>query len=242
MCALTKAKMSVAVILVEPRYEGNVGSVARVMKNFGFSELVLVNPPSLGKESRAMAMHGRDILENAKKVDNFSPLKEEFDFLIATTAIIATDRNPLRTPISPEKLADSLNIEGRVGVVFGREDQGLLNEEIELCDLLVSIPASPEYPTLNLSHSVAVILYELSGQGFEKKRKKMKKFRKADLVEKKVLLEKFDSFTDLVHSREQDARLAKKTFRQLIGRAFISGRESFTLIGLFRKAAKKMRK
>jgi len=227
---------------MEPKYEGNIGSVARVMKNFGFNELILVNPHKLGKEARAMAMHGRDILENAKKFDNFNAVREEFDFLIATTAIIATDRNPLRTPMPLHDLKSALEVDGKIGLVFGREDYGLYNEEIEACDLLVSIPASEEYPTLNLSHSVAILLYEISKQRFEKRKRRLKKFRKADSVEKKVLLEKFDSFADSVHDRKQDAKLAKKTFRQLIGRAFISGRESFTLIGLFRKARNRIKK
>ncbi len=231
-----------SVILVEPRYEGNVGSVARVMKNFGFSELILVNPHKLGKEARAMAMHGRDVLENAKISDGFEKLKEEFDFLIATTAIIATDRNPMRTPVFPENLKNSIALDGRIGLVFGREDYGLYNEEIEMCDLLVSIPANSEYPTLNLSHSVAILLYEISKLEMEKKPRKLKKFRKVNLVEKRILLEKFDSFVESVHNRKQDAKLAKKTFRQLIGRAFISGRESFTLIGLFRKARNRIKK
>ncbi len=231
---------SFTVILVEPRYEGNVGSVARVMKNFGFGDLVLVNPPEIGREARAMAMHGRDILDDVRVVDGFGVLGEEFDFLVATTAVVASDKNPLRTPIFPGDLRSSLDFDGRVGLVFGREDYGLYNEEIGLCDLIVSIPTSREYPTLNLSHSVAVILYEISKQKLESGRRKLKKLRRADLVEKQVLLDKFDSFVDQVHSREQDARMAKKTFRQLIGRAFISGRESFTLIGLFRRASKKM--
>ncbi|OYT42029.1 MAG: rRNA methyltransferase [Candidatus Altiarchaeales archaeon ex4484_43] len=231
-----------SVILVEPRYEGNIGSVARVMKNFGFNELILINPVKLGKEARAMAMHGRDILENAEILDGFEKLKEKFDFLIATTSIVGTDRNLLRTPVFPEDLKNSITLDGKIGLVFGREDYGLYNEEIEACDLLVSIPASEEYPTLNLSHSVAILLYEISRQRFENRKKRLKKFRKADLVEKEVLLEKFDSFVDSVHDREQDAKLAKKTFRQLIGRAFISGRESFTLIGLFRKARDRIKK
>lgn len=233
---------SFTVILVEPRYEGNVGSVARVMKNFGFGDLVLVNPPEIGREARAMAMHGRDILDDVRVVDGFGVLGGEFDFLVATTAVVASDKNPLRTPIFPGDLRSSLDFDGRVGLVFGREDYGLYNEEIGLCDLIVSIPTSREYPTLNLSHSVAVILYEISKQKLESGRRKLKKLRRADLVEKQVLLDKFDSFVDQVHSREQDARMAKKTFRQLIGRAFISGRESFTLIGLFRRASKKMRR
>lgn len=231
-----------SIILVEPRYQGNIGSVARVMKNFGFRQLVLVNPPEILGEARAMAMHAGDILAGARIVEEFSEVKDEFDFLVATTSVIATDRNPLRTPVSPEDLRESVALEGRIGLVFGREDYGLYNEEIEMCDLLVSIAASSEYPTLNLSHSVAVLLYEISRQEMKEGCGELKKFRRLNLTEKKVLLDKFDSFVDLVHGREQDAKLAKKTFRQLIGRAFISGRESFTLIGLFRKAVDKMRR
>ncbi|MCK4491057.1 MAG: RNA methyltransferase [Candidatus Altiarchaeales archaeon] len=231
-----------SVILVEPRYQGNIGSVARVMKNFGFRQLVLVKPPEILGEARAMAMHAGDILAGARIVEEFSEVEDEFDFLVATTSVIATDRNPLRTPVSPEDLRESVALEGRIGLVFGREDYGLYNEEIEMCDLLVSILASPEYPTLNLSHSVAVLLYEISRQEMKKECMELKKFRRLNLTEKKVLLDKFDSFVDSVHGREQDAKLAKKTFRQLIGRAFISGRESFTLIGLFRKAVDKMRR
>ncbi len=231
-----------SIILVEPRYQGNIGSVARVMKNFGFRQLVLVNPPEILGEARAMAMHAGDILAGARIVEEFSEVKDEFDFLVATTSVIATDRNPLRTPVSPEDLRESVALEGRIGLVFGREDYGLYNEEIEMCDLLVSIAASSEYSTLNLSHSVAVLLYEISRQEMKEGCRELKKFRRLNLTEKKVLLDKFDSLVDLVHGREQDAKLAKKTFRQLIGRAFISGRESFTLIGLFRKAVDKMRR
>jgi TrmH family RNA methyltransferase len=232
-----------SIILVEPKYEGNIGSVARVMKNFGFRELILVKPPKLGKDARKMAAHAQDILQRAKIFKNFDDLKKEkFDFLIATSAVIASDRNTLRTPVLPKQLGNSLTLKkGKIGLVFGREDYGLRNEEIKSCDILVTIPTSKEYPTLNVTQACCILLYELSNLERELKGKK-RKFREANLVEKKILLEKFNALVDVIYKYEPRRRLAKKTFRTLIGRAFISGRESSTLTGIFRKAEEKIKK
>lgn len=229
-----------AVILVEPRYQGNIGSVARVMKNFGFSELVLVNPPDIGKDARAMAMHGRDILENAEILKGFDELKDKFNFLTATSAIIAGDGNAMRTPVTPEELKNALGCGGKIGIVFGREDYGLSNDEISMCDLLVSIPANPEYPTLNLSQSVAIILYEISRLEINQKITKLRKCKRANKIEKEILLKKFDELADLVYENEFQNKISKKTFRQIVGRAFISGREAFTLAGILRRSADKI--
>jgi TrmH family RNA methyltransferase len=230
-----------SVILVEPIHEGNVGSVARAMKNFGFSKLALVNPPKLDKDARAFAMHARDLMESAKVYPTFADMAKDYDFLVGTSAIVATDKNPLRSPIFPEDLAGAFSVDGKVGIVFGREDHGLSNEEIDECDVLVFIPASEEYPTLNLSHSVAIILYELHRIALKHGKKRFRKFRKADAVEKRVLLEKIDIFAEKVLEKEYEAWLAKRTMRQLLGRAFVSGKEAFTLIGLFRRAMRKMK-
>jgi len=230
---------SFSIILVEPKYQGNIGSVARVMKNFGFKSLVLINPPRLEGEARAMAMHGLDILNDAETLEDFDGLKDRFDFLIATSAVTAGDSNAMRSPVTPEELKNSIDLDGKVGILFGREDAGLSNEEIKSCDVLVTIPASEEYPTLNLSQSVAIILYEISRLSNVKK---LKKFRKANKVEKEILLKKFNQLVDSVYGEEFRQRVAKKTFRQLIGRAFISGREATTLMGVFRKGSDKRKK
>ncbi|MBM3308662.1 MAG: RNA methyltransferase [Candidatus Altiarchaeales archaeon] len=231
-----------SVVLVEPKYDGNIGSVARIMKNFGFSRLVLVNPPKLGKEARAMAMHGRDIMENAVKLKSFKQLEGRFDFLVATSSVTATDKNYLRTPILPEHLSRTLEVKGNIALIFGREDIGLSNEEIESCDLLLNIPSNPEYPTLNLSHSVGILLYELSKGIWTGRLKKKKKFQELSGVEKKVLLEKFNALVDLAQKKDFDRRLAKKTFRQIISRAFISSGEASTMIGIMRKAGDAIRR
>ncbi len=233
---------SFSVVLVEPKYQGNIGSVARVMKNFGFTKLILVKPPAVEGEARAMAMHAQDILEKAETAESIEEIKERFDFLVGTTAVSATDKNYLRNPVLPEDLNTALDVEGEIALLFGREDSGLLNEELRECDLLVTIPADKKYPTLNIANSAAIILYEISRQEMKARKKKHKKFRKADNVEKKILLEKYNDLVDSVHDQEFDQKLAKKTFKQIVGRAFISGREAFNLTGVFRKAAEKIKK
>jgi len=227
------------VVLVKPKYQGNIGSVARLMKNFGFTNLVLVNPPKLEGEARAMAMHGRDILKGAEVLKGFKDVKGRFDFLVATSAVIAGDSNAMRSPVTPDELGNSLDLDGKVGILFGREDTGLSNDEIAACDMLVTIPASDDYPTLNLSQSVAIILYELSRAS---NRKGLRKFRKAKKIEKDILLEKFNALVDSVYREDFRRRVAKKTFKQLIGRAFISGLEATTLIGVFRRASERKKR
>ncbi|MFH0860164.1 MAG: RNA methyltransferase [Candidatus Altiarchaeota archaeon] len=230
-----------SVILVGAKYEGNVGSVARVMKNFGLSDLILVDPPELSREARQKAMHAQEILKGVREYDSLDQLKHEFDFLVGTSAITGTDKNSLRVPIRPWGLANALQGKGRVGLVFGREDYGLSNEEIRLCDVFVTIPADRKYPTLSLPQSVGIILYELSRLKYADKAKGMK-FREFSKKEKEVLLEKFDGLADMLYEGDFENRLVKKTFRQLIGRAFIAGREAYTLIGLFRKSAERIGK
>jgi len=216
-------------VLVESKYEGNVGSVARVMKNFGFQQLVLVNPPKLGGEARARAMHAQDILKNARVVDSFRDMGKEFDFLAGTTSEAGADKNHLRNPVFPEELVNALDSEGEIALVFGREEYGLLNEELKACEM-------------NLAVSVAVILYEISRQRTRREYGKLKKFQKADRIEKNVLLDKYNNLVDCVHNQDFNRRLAKKTFKQVMGRAFISGREAFNLTGVFRKATERIKK
>ena len=229
-----------SVVLVEPLYGGNIGSVARLMMNFGIKDLILVNPPEFDSEARMMAVHARHLMENARVVHEFSKLKDEYDFLAGMTAVIATDSNSIRTPIFPEDLAASLDTDAKIALVFGREDHGLSNEEIAQCDMLVTIPTHEEYKSMNLSHSVAVVLYELTRQKMRKQGDTLKKMRKVEKIEKDVLLEKYDTLTDTVLEHEYERRIAKKTFRNVIGRSFISGREASTLTGLFRRTVNKI--
>ncbi|HEV2231420.1 MAG TPA: RNA methyltransferase [Thermoplasmata archaeon] len=149
-------------VLVRPKEDGNVGAVARVARNFGVDRLVLVAPRApLGQEARRRAMGGLRILTSAKIVPTFDEAIEGAD-LVAGTSDLVTGRSTayLRRSVSADRLGELLRpLEGRVALVFGPEDNGLGRHELERCDLLVHVGARRDFPTLNLSHAVAIVLY-----------------------------------------------------------------------------------
>jgi tRNA/rRNA methyltransferase len=150
------------VVLVRPKEDGNVGAVARVARNFGAERLVLVAPrAALGPEARRRAMGGLPLLRSAVTAPTLARATRDADLVIGTTDL-STGRSTayLRRAVSPERLGELLRpLVGRVAVVFGPEDNGLRRDELHACDLLVHIPARREFPTLNLSHACAVVLY-----------------------------------------------------------------------------------
>lgn len=149
-------------VLVRPKEDGNVGAAARVARNFGADRLVLVAPRARGgAEARRRAMGGLPLLEGARTVRSFEEAVEGVDLVVGTTDL-STGRSTayLRRSVSPERLGEMLlRVEGRVALVFGPEDNGLARDELHQCDLLVHIPSRREFPTLNLSHAVGVVLY-----------------------------------------------------------------------------------
>jgi tRNA/rRNA methyltransferase len=161
--------MNLRIVLVEPMYDGNIGSVARSMKNFGFDQLVLVNPCRIEDFGLGMASHAKDILEKAKVVDSIEEAIDGAGLVVGTTGKRLGEghkhlRLHIREPwITPAQLAEKLDAkDGVVALLLGRENWGLTNEELCLCNLLVSIPTSESYPVMNVAHAATIILYELS--------------------------------------------------------------------------------
>jgi len=231
----------VSVVLVEPETPGNIGAVARVMKNFGARHLILVNPKCshLSSEAFDRASHAKDILEKATVTDNFSYLKK-FDYVIGTTAALGSDYNVMRSPITPEQLAQQLQgkASSKIAVVFGRESSGLTNSEISSCDLLVTIPASTKYRALNLSHAVTIILYELfSKSGSEKVNSHI---ALASRKEKDVAIEMFKKIRDRMDYPLQATRKTQAVvWSRLVNKSFLTKREMNTLLGFLRKVSEK---
>ncbi|MCW6038128.1 RNA methyltransferase [Spirulina subsalsa FACHB-351] len=151
----------IRIILVEPAGPLNVGAVARVMKNMGLSQLVLVNPQCdpWGEEARRMAVHGDDVLAQARQVESLPEALQGCYHAVATTGREGTVPLPLETPrvVFPWLRAQN----APSAVIFGREDSGLTNQELHYAQRCVSIPANPVYPSLNLAQAVAVCAYEL---------------------------------------------------------------------------------
>jgi TrmH family RNA methyltransferase len=152
-----------AVVLVHPREEGNVGSVARAMANMGLSELILVEPAApFGPTANAFAVGARHLFASARRVPDLATALAPFRRVVGTTSI--RDRRwdvPLLTARElPVRLAE--DPPGTpTALVFGPEVGGLTNDDLALASLIVTIPCSPVQPTLNLSQAVLVLAYEL---------------------------------------------------------------------------------
>jgi tRNA/rRNA methyltransferase len=231
--------MDLRTILVEPKLEENIGAVARVIKNFGFSDLYLVRPPEMGEKAMVVASHAYDVLKGCEIVGSVEEAIANSVTVAGTTSRYGVSHNKhLRMPFfSPEELKEK--VEGRAGVLsvlFGREDTGLKNEELMRCDMVVCIPTSPAYPVMNLSHAVAVVLYELrsveSGRGTREL---------ASIADKERLLSHVSTFLDEIGYREHKKAKTLLMLRRILGRAELTGREVRTLRGILRKAEWKMR-
>ena len=153
---------SVKIVLVGTTHPGNIGAAARAMKNMGFRHLSLVKPkefPSDVATYRSKA--AKDILENALIFNNLQEAVVDCELVIGTSARDRKVPWPILSPKeSAEEVSKSLKIH-KIAIVFGREDRGLTNEELGLCNYHVHIPTDPEYSSLNLSQAVQILVYEI---------------------------------------------------------------------------------
>lgn len=151
----------IRVVLVEPEGAINVGFVARACLNFGVKELYLVNPKADLVEARRYAANAVSFLEQAVVVDSISEAVKDVDLTVATSAIGYSEGDHVRQAVSLRDFIENmLRGDEKIALLFGRESTGLTREELKKADVLITIPASPVYPTLNLSHAVVVVLYE----------------------------------------------------------------------------------
>ena len=152
---------NIKIVLVEPAGALNIGSIARVMKNIQLTQLVLVNPQCdpVGKEARLMAVHAQDVLDNAVIVDSLPAALQGCQRAIATTARSRSLPTALETPRQalPWLVAPDITS----AVIFGSEERGLSNQELNYGQRFVCIPTNPEYSSLNLAQAVAICGYEL---------------------------------------------------------------------------------
>lgn len=154
------------VIVVEPEGDYNLGFIARLCKNFKVDELVIVNPIASIENAKPFAAKGIDFLENKTRVVfSYNEALKDLDLTIATSSIADIEKDMLRRSIKPWEIHDFILNVKNAGIIFGRESVGLTREEIMKADLLLHIPANPEYPVLNLSHAIGIVLYEIYNHG-----------------------------------------------------------------------------
>ena len=153
---------SVKVVLVGTTHPGNIGATARAMKNMGILDLALVEPkefPSDVATFRSKA--AKDILEKASVHKSLAEAISQCELVVGTSARGRTVPWPVLNPKEAAGEMHKSSLNGKVAIVFGREDRGLTNEELGLCNFHVHIPSDPEYSSLNLSQAVQILAYEI---------------------------------------------------------------------------------
>ena len=153
----------IRVVLVEPKQAGNIGSVSRAMRNAGLQHLVLVNPGAdhTSGDARKMAVGAGDILYGAKVVES---LEEAIADCLLVVGTSHKTRKDFPVVFGPREIASrlvSIPNEGDGAIIFGREERGLTNKEIQLCQLTAQIPSARRYPSYNLSQAVLIFGYEI---------------------------------------------------------------------------------
>ncbi len=149
----------IRVVLVETSHSGNIGSAARAMKTMGFSQLYLVSPKLIDEQSIALSAGAEDIVRAAHIVSSFDEAIADCSLVIGTSARLRHLQNTL---IEPRECGEKVAAHnGNVAIVFGRERVGLHNDELLKCHYHLTIPANPDYSSLNLAMAVQLICYEL---------------------------------------------------------------------------------
>ena len=243
--------LNFTIVLIQPEHAANIGSIARIMKNFNFKSLVIFD--SIEKvekiksyKTQGYAMHGKDILFNSeiliikeKKdyISKYKKLMERFDLIIATTAKGKHFRNIRRLAIFPDDLTLPISENPlQIALVFGKESHGLTNEEIEVADILLRIPTSNSNPTLNLSQACGIILYEI--------------FKKVNIInigrggkpvllanknEKQVLYDIFKKLIIKLKIRTHKKQNVFFAFKNIFERSFVSRKELSLILSIFSK-------
>ena len=242
-----------AVILANPQIGENIGAAARAMLNFGLTDLRLVNPREAwpNKKAEAMAVGAAVVLERARVFATMEEAVADLGLIFATTG---RDRLMAKRVVTPDEavaeLAAELAQDRACGVMFGAERMGLTNEEVILADAILTIPTNPEFASLNLAQSVAVVAYEWFKGTQEKPEFKVPaKYRRSALANKEDLIGFFEHIEGELDRTEflvpPDKRAAMvQNMRNMWHRAGLTYQEVQTLRGMVRAltGGKKRRK
>ena len=227
---------NIVIVLVGPQGSLNIGSTARSMLNFGFTELRLVAPEAdhYNDDARRMAVKGKVILERATIHDDLLSALADCRYSYATTRRFGKYREHLLHPDQAATELVPMAQDGKIALVFGREDHGLFTGELDLCQRLVTIPTFDEMPSMNLAHAVTICLYEVnraikSAQGKSKTGKKTARVEELE----NMFAHMRRTLLDIEYLDPQNPDHILRSFRQMFGRAGLTGRDVRILQGLW---------
>ena len=188
------------IVLVDTIHPGNIGSVARAMKTMGLSRLSLVNPRVFPSDD-AIALSGNatDVLKNAKIYKNIREAIKDSTFVYATSSRDRSIQWPIKDAASAAKdIHAEVNNNKEISIIFGKEDRGLTNDELENANRLIEIPANPIYPVLNLAMSVQIISYEIFKSSSDVKLKEWRDYPEVNSEQLQMLIDHFiDTAVDI---------------------------------------------
>ncbi len=234
-----------AVVLVRPQQEGNIGAVARAMANMGLERLLLVEPaPALGDTAFAFAMHAHPILHGAERHESLAEALAGFQFVVATASL--RERLWPHPVVAPRDLPAHLASHAagaRVALVFGAEVSGLSSDELARANVLVSIPAAPENPTLNLAQAVLLVAYELYVARGAPGAIALAPVARATVFQIDHLFGRLQELlAEVGFARDTTIHRVARDLRQLLARCGLSEREAALLSGLLRRTGNAFRR
>ena len=233
-------KDNVSFILVEPGEPGNIGASARAMKNMGFRNLELVKPGRfLTEEARRMACNAVDLLEKAKINKDFADAARGKSIIAGTTRRLGKRRGVILPLQDAAGRIIASAKENKIAILFGREDKGLNNREVEECGFLMTIPSDPSSPSLNLAQSVLLVAYELGRGAYRAEGPKL-----VEREELESLCSHMRSTLRLLEyiprgSRDLELRIMRN-LKHLVGRAGLTEWESKMLRGICTQIERKV--
>ncbi|MCS6767998.1 MAG: hypothetical protein NZ517_04580 [Candidatus Nitrosocaldus sp.] len=229
LAVIYAVRLSVAVC--EPVYEVNVGHIARLMMNFGLEELLLIEPKVDLARARVFAAHASSMVDRARIVHFDDILDMGFDLIVGSTSIPSRDRsNIVRDAIDVGALAGIVRGKDRVCLILGRESTGLTNDELARCDVVVSINTPTEYKALNISHALAIILYEVFRGDASVDREQ------ASREEIELLVRYAIELARLANARGYRIPMIETAVRRVMSRSMATSKEVMLLVSLLRSA------
>ncbi len=241
-------KDNIYFVLVEPKETGNIGASARAIKNMGFKNLSLIKPKlPITDEAKWMAHNAIDVLESAVIYQNLAEALDDKSLVVGTSRRKGRKRGTFLSARDGTKRLFEAARANKIAILFGREDKGLFNAEIEKCGFLMTISTSSEQPSLNLAQAVLIISYELSTAVYENENinhlEGMVFVNQSDLDYLCVRIDQ--TLYNLGYFPEGDRDVQKKmmqNLRHFIGRAGLSDWELRMLHGLCSQINKKLGK
>jgi tRNA/rRNA methyltransferase len=233
---------NISIVLVEPQGPINIGACCRVMKNFRFSDLRLVNPCQAykSKDARKMALNAQDMLKTAKLYKTLKSALEDCNIAFGTTRRSGKYRSDFITPdITAEKIK-TYEDNTKIALVFGREDSGLTTDELKTCQKFVTIPTDDAFASMNLSHAITILLYEINAANKTNNNSELfESTQNQDLANGKELEQMYGHMRETLIKIEyldpQNPDHLLKSYRKIFGKAELTSRDVRIIRGLISK-------